>query len=144
MKQVFLLLSIAFGLAFVSPSLQLARGDAGVPVVRVSATLSRTSERTGQLAVMADIKKGFHIYAQSQPRPFLATKISVAQSASVRVTGAFTPSRPPTIVMHPTIQVELHEYEGQVMWTAPVEFLSPSDGDMVVAGTLFAQACAES
>ncbi|HTU17162.1 MAG TPA: cytochrome c biogenesis protein CcdA, partial [Gemmataceae bacterium] len=141
MKPCFQLLTLVFVLAFVGPSLQLARGAADIPVVRVSATLTRTSERTGQLSVTADIKKGFHIYAQSQTRPFLATKISAAESSAVRVTGAFTPSRPPKIVWHPTINVELHEYEGQVMWTAPVEFWSPPDADLVMRGMVFAQAC---
>ena len=141
MKQSFRLLTLVFALALVGPSHQLASGAADIPVVRVSATLTRTSERTGQLSVTADIEKGFHIYALSQPRPFLATKISAAESSAVRVTGAFTPSRPPKIVRHPTVKVELHEYEGQVMWTAPVEFLSPPDANIVVRGMVFAQAC---
>ena len=143
MKACFRLLTVLFALAVVGPALQCARGETGIPVVRVSATLSRTSERTGQLAIRADIKNGFHIYAQSQPRPFLATEISVAASPAVRIAGAFTPSRPPTIIMHPTLKVELHEHKGQVTWTAPVEFLSPSKRDIVVQGTVFAQACEE-
>jgi suppressor for copper-sensitivity B len=134
-----LLLAIA-GLSFQRAS---AAGDGEVPIVQVSAALTRTAERTGHLSVTAEIKKGFHIYAQSQPRPFLATKIMVAESADVRVTGAFTPSRSPTIVKHPTIKVELHEYEGQVTWTAPVALRSPSDAAIAVAGTVFIQACEE-
>jgi suppressor for copper-sensitivity B len=141
MRQRIRLLTLALALAFAGLSPQLARGEGDDPVVRVSATLTRTSERSGQLAVTADVAKGFHIYAPSQPRPFLATKISVAESPGVRVTAAFTPSHPPKIVRHPTIPVELHEYEGRVTWTAPVEFSSAADADVVVEGTVFAQAC---
>jgi suppressor for copper-sensitivity B len=91
----------------------------------------------------ADIANGFHIYAQSQPRPFLATRITVPESPAVRVSGAFNPSRPPKIVKHPTLGVELHEYEGQVTWTAPVEFSMPPSADLVMRGTVFVQACQE-
>jgi hypothetical protein len=41
-------------------------------------TLTRTSDTVGQLSVTTDIASGFHIYAQSQPRPFLATTITWA------------------------------------------------------------------
>jgi hypothetical protein len=41
-------------------------------------TLTRTSDTVGQLSVTTDIASGFHIYAQSQPRPFLATTIAWA------------------------------------------------------------------
>ena len=137
------LLTLAFVLAFVGPSLRPAEAGDVPPVVRISSTLTRTSDRVGQLSVTADIANGFHIYAQSQPRPFLATRITVAESPAVRVTGAFTPSRPPKIVKHPTLEVELHEYEGQVTWTAPVEFSSAPSAELVVQGTVFAQACQE-
>src|SRR5262249_19268041 len=70
-------------------------------------------------------------------------RITVVESPAVRVTGAFTPSRPPKIVKHPTLGVELHEYEGQVTWTAPVEFSSALSAELVVQGTVFAQACQE-
>jgi hypothetical protein len=98
MKRFFLLSRVALALAFVGSSLPLAHSQGDIPVVRVSAALTQTSERTGQLSVTADIKQGFHIYAQSQPRPFLATKITVTEASKVRVTGAFTASRLPTIV----------------------------------------------
>ncbi|HKB38628.1 MAG TPA: protein-disulfide reductase DsbD domain-containing protein, partial [Gemmataceae bacterium] len=144
MKQPFRILILAFALGFIGPLPKaLARDDADVPVVRISATLTRTAEQTGQLLVTADVKKGFHIYAPSQPRPFLATKITVAESAAARVTGAFAASRPPKILKHPTIKVELHQYEGQVTWTAPVEFRSVAEADIVVRGTVFTQACEE-
>ena len=135
--------TLAFLVAFVGPSLRPAGAGDVPPVVGISATLTRTSGRVGQLSVTADIANGFHIYAPSQPRPFLATRIIVAESPAVRVTGAFTASRPPRIVAHPTLGVEVHEYEGRVTWTAPVEFSSAPDAELVAQGTVFAQACQE-
>jgi suppressor for copper-sensitivity B len=143
MKRFSLLSILAFTLIFIGPLLASARSDRDVPVVRVWAALTRTSpDDAGKLAITADIKPGFHIYAQSQPRPFLATKIAVTPSGDVRVTGPFTPSRPPTIIQHPTIKVELHEYEGQVTWTAPVAFASVATA-VETHGTIFIQACEE-
>ena len=141
MRSILRLLTLVFVLVFVGRSLRPAQAGDVPPVVGISSTLTRTSDRVGQLSVTADIASGFHIYAQSQPRPFLATRITAAESPVVRVTGAFTPSRPPRIVNHPTLGVELHEYEGQVTWTAPVEFSSTPSAELVVQGTVFAQAC---
>ncbi len=143
MRSSLRLWTLAFLLAFVGPPLRPAGAGDVPPVVGISATLTRTSGRVGQLSVTADIANGYHIYAPSQPRPFLATRISVVESPAVRVTGAFTPSRPPRIVEHPTLGVEVHEYEGRVTWTAPVEFSSAADAELVVQGTVFAQACQE-
>ncbi len=141
MRHSLRLLPLAFILAFVGPSLRPAEAGDVLSVVRISSSLIRSSDRADQLSVTADIASGFHIYAQSQPLPFLATRITVAESPVVRVTGAFTPSRPPRIVNHPTLGVELHEYEGQVTWTAPVEMSSTPSAELVVHGTVFAQAC---
>jgi thiol:disulfide interchange protein DsbD len=134
-------LTLAFVLAFAGPSHPPARAGEVPPVVAISSMLTRSSDRVGQLSVTADIASGFHIYALSQPRPFLATRITVAESKTVRVTGAFTPSRPPNIVKHATLGVELHEYEGRVTWTAPVEFSPALGAGLDVQGTVFAQAC---
>ena len=141
MRSLLRLSTIAFVLAFNSLSLRSAEAGDVQPIVRITSTLTRTSDRVGHVSVTADIANGFHIYALSQPRPFLATTIAVAESPVMRVTGAFIPSRPPKIIMHPTLGVELHEYEGQVTWTAPVEFSSVTSAELVVQGTVFAQAC---
>ena len=137
------LLTLAFVLAWGGPLFRLAEASDVPPVVAISSTLTRSSERVGQLSVTAEIADGFHIYALSQPPPFLATRIAVAESPAVRVTGTFTPSRPPKIVKHPALGVELHEYEGRVTWTVPVEFSSAPSAELVVRGTVFAQACQE-
>ena len=131
---------IAFLLISASTSLTPARAGDELPIVRVSSTLTRTSDRLGQVSVTADIASGFHIYAMSQPRPFLATMITVAQSPVVRVMGSFTPSRPPKVVKHQTLEVEPHEYRQQVTWTAPVEFSSAPGAELIVRGAVFVQA----
>ncbi len=143
MKSPLRLLTLAFALSFLDSPLRPVQAADNPAVVRISSTLTRVSDTVGQLSVTADIESGFHIYAQSQPRPFLATRITVAESRVVRVTGVFTPSRPPKIIRHPTLGVELHEYEGQVTWTTPVEFSRAPTAEVVVQGTVFAQACQE-
>jgi hypothetical protein len=114
MKSPLRLLTLAFALGFLDSPLRTVQAADNPAVVRISSTLTRTSDTVGQLSVTADIASGFHIYAQSQPRPFLATTITVAESPVLRVTRTFTSSRPPKIIRHPTLGVELHEYEGQV------------------------------
>ena len=64
MNRLFRLLTFTFVLAFVGPSLRSARAGDVPPIVRVSSTLTRTSDRVGQLSVTADIANGFHIYAR--------------------------------------------------------------------------------
>ena len=123
-------LTIAFVLASAGPSFRHALASDVPPIVRISSTLTRTSDGVGHVSVTADIANGFHIYALSQPRPFLATRITVAESPAVRVTGPFNPSRPPKIIKHPTLDVELHEYEGQVTCTAPVNFSSAPNSQL--------------
>jgi hypothetical protein len=114
MKSPLRLLTLAFALCFLDSPPRTVQAADNPTVVRISSTLTRTSDTVGQLSVTADIASGFHIYAQSQPRPFRATTITVAESPVLRVTRTFTSSRPPKIIRHPTLRVELHEYEGQV------------------------------
>ncbi len=143
MRSPLRLLILVVALVFAGPVLPNAKAGDVPPIVAISSNLAHTSDRLGQLSVTAKIANGFHIYALSQPRPFLATRITVPESPAVRVSGAFTPSRPPKIVKHPTLGVELHEYEGQITWTAPIEFSAPLGADLVVQGTVFVQACQE-
>ena len=110
MKSPVRLLTLAFVLALGGPLLRLAEAGDVPPVVAISSTLTRSSEQVGQLSVTAEIASGFHIYALSQPRPFLATRIAVAESPAVRVTGTFTPSRPPKIVKHTALEVHSTDF----------------------------------
>ena len=67
-------------------------------VVTVRAELKAgESERTGKLVVTAEIAKGYHIYAMTQPKPFIATRIAVAESARFSLSGPFQVSPRPTV-----------------------------------------------
>lgn len=111
-------------------------------IVRVSAELQIQNETTGRLIVTAKIADGFHIYAQSQPKPFLASKISVAESPQFRITDSFRPDTAPLVHRHDALDVELHEFERVVNWSAPVELANGFDpAALSLTGTVFAQAC---
>lgn len=100
------------------------------------------------LVLTAEISPGLHIYAQSQPKPFLAAKFDiVTQSPSVIALGEFVPTREPILVRHPQLGHELHEYEDQIQWRSELSLSDASSNisnvPIKVAGTLFAQACEE-
>lgn len=120
--------------------------------VTVSATIEWTENSNADLVVTAKIADGLHIYAQSQPKPFLASKIDVtAQSDQVAFIGDFTADRQPIRLDHESLGVELHQYEGTVQWRAPIKFnmdslnrgddLGSTASKIQVDGTVFAQAC---
>ncbi|MEM9367986.1 MAG: cytochrome c biogenesis protein CcdA [Planctomycetota bacterium] len=110
------------------------------PDVRVSASIAQESDRT-QLVITATIKEGLHIYAQSQPKPFLATNIEVIQtSANIASVGEFVANHTPILLHHEQLDVELHEFEGTVQWRADLEIKDPTQSTHL-SGHLFAQAC---
>ena len=95
-----------------------------------------------KLVVTARVAEGLHIYAQSQPKPFLATEISVEANESFRLAGEFRPLQAPIVIQHKSLNVELHEFENEISWEAPIEFAEGVDLDsFIVSGELFAQAC---
>lgn len=110
--------------------------------VQIQAHLQPLTDTTADLVVTASISDGLHIYAQTQPKPFLATRINVTPDESILSVGSFTPSTPPVKHRHPQLDVELHEHAGIVQWRTTVTF-SRVTTDSVVNGTLFAQACEE-
>jgi len=78
MKSSLRLPALAFALGFLDSPFRTVQAADNPAVVRISSTLTRTSDTVGQLSVTADIASGFRIYAQSQPRPILATTIAWA------------------------------------------------------------------
>lgn len=115
------------------------------PVVTVHAAFFVNDDsRTGELSVTATLRDGYHIYAMTQPKPFLATKIHVEPTDQVKVSDSFTPARPPLMLRHESIDVDLHEYEGSITWTAPLRLTGDVDPRTVeITGEVFAQACDE-
>ncbi len=79
--------------------------------VSVSAELKTRDGHSARLIVKANIADGFHIYAQSQPKPFLATHIEIDASDQFQLTGPFTATVEPHRRQHPALDVELHEFE---------------------------------
>lgn len=109
--------------------------------VSVTASLQPIDADRAELLVTATIADGLHIYAQSQPKPFLASRISISgASTGIFKAGTFTADREPIRIQHESLGVELHEYEGSVQWRTEIS-LTQDLSDVVVRGTLFAQAC---
>jgi len=111
------------------------------PDVVVSAAILNTGNQPA-LQITAKIRDGLHIYAQSQPRPFLATRIAISETPGIELTGPFTADQEPIRLRHEQLDVELHEFENTVVWTAPLK-LEGTSAATTLQGTVFAQACEE-
>lgn len=118
-------------------------GEETASVVTVRAEFSvEPSARTGKLSITAEIQDGYHIYATSQPKPFIATRLHIDESDQFVLTGPFTASRTARVHRHESIDVELHELEGAVTWTVPLKLAADVDTDaMRISGYVYAQAC---
>ncbi len=118
------------------------------PNVAVSASVQIADVQAGsgqaRLVITANVADGLHIYAQSQPKPFLATKISIAKDDRYQILGDFRPVRDPILIQHSALQVELREFEGEISWEAPLQIAAGVDlATLEVTGEVFAQACEE-
>lgn len=112
------------------------------PQVQVDATVERLSATEADLIVTARIAEGLHIYAQSQPKPFLATKFTVEDElAGVASVGDFTSSAEPLRHQHDKLGVELHEHQGTVRWRARIQLADSVPKQLTIRGSMFAQAC---
>lgn len=112
--------------------------------VQVDARLQPQSSREVDLIVRAKIEPGLHIYAQTQPKPFLATKLTVKPHPAIESVGTFVASRAPLMLQHESLGVELHEHEGEVEWRSRIRLRDELTGtDLTIVGTVFAQACEE-
>ncbi len=140
MKTATALLLLAFGFLLAPLSLSAQEEQ---PNVSVSAELVVGDNNThGELIVTANIKEGLHIYAQSQPKPFLATRFTVEENPQVQVTGEFVAERAPILLTHESLGAQLHEFEGTIRWKAPVTISNDADlNNLTISGSVFAQAC---
>lgn len=130
-----ILLAIA---SLTSVTAQEAKNDADV---LVSAHVEQINRQQAELVVTAQIADGLHIYAQSQPKPFLATQIVIVDSLTgIGSIGPFKADRDPIRIRHDSLDIELLEYEGRVQWRAPIELTGRLE-DSKIQGTVFAQAC---
>ena len=109
--------------------------------VEISAAIQPIDDHQAELLITGKIADGLHIYAQSQPKPFLATKFNVTEASSDSISvGDFVADRKPIKIQHESLGVELHEFEGTVQWRAVIKS-SDALSALAVKGTVFAQAC---
>ena len=131
--------ALAIVLACMATSATFAQSS--IPQVRIKARLERQSDSQATLIIQANIADGLHIYAQSQPKPFLATKFSVDDSEYVKSVGEFLPSKSPLMLRNEKLGVDLHEHEGEVIWKSTLELADDAPGKFNISGKVFAQAC---
>ena len=128
-------------LAFLSCSFfGTVNAQANPDSVTVDAKLERVDQSHVDLVVTCQIPKGLHIYSQTQPKPFLATKITVAESGNTKSIGEFVAEREPIKIKNADLNIELLEYEGTIRWRAKVD-IENADDEISIAGSLFAQTC---
>ena len=76
--------------------------------------------RNGTLNVILDIKPMWHGYSQKKLSGQYPTKIEVTPNDDFTITGPFTANKKPKAK---TIEIgDVEEFEGKVVWSAPVEF----------------------
>jgi|GEM_PF-6600236 len=90
------------------------------PQVQVKAELQPQSSQEVDLVVRAKIAPGLHIYAQTQPKPFLATKFTVKSNPAIESVGEFVANKAPLMLRHESLGAELHEHETR--WNGDLEF----------------------
>lgn len=128
------------GVSLLSVGSSIAQKQDNPQQVEISAQISRVAPDEAELVITAKIQPGLHIYAQSQPKPFLATKINVKSSDQIRSVRPFVPSKEPVILKHEKLGAELHEHEGTISWRSRLQ-LKDSDADTSISGIVFSQAC---
>ena len=116
------------------------------PLVTVSAAFSVDKNgRTGQLAVIARIADGWHIYSITQPAGGpVKSKIKLDKNPALKVSGDFTPSPAPESHIDDLAfkGLTLEEHSGTVTWTAPIELAADADPTKLkITGKLSAQTC---
>ncbi|MEM8733366.1 MAG: thioredoxin family protein [Planctomycetota bacterium] len=105
-----------------------------------------TDGKRGTLNVKATIADGFHTYSTTQPPggPY-ATSIKI-EGKSAKLAGEFKPDHPPEIgtdeVAYGPLQLE--EFHGEVIWTAPIEFPSGYESKTDLTVSIDALVCQSS
>jgi len=132
--------SLCVGLLAFVPNLAVASKPA--ESVIVTARTEWVSPTLADLVVEVTIADGHHIYAMTQPKPLLATRISIVKSPNIVSKNEFTTSTMPTVSQHPQLNVKMYELTGTIQWRTRVEF-KEGEPNRNISGELFAQACLE-
>ena len=112
------------------------------PQVQIDAELQPQSAQEVDLVIRARIAPGLHIYAQTQPKPFLATRLTVNASPAIESVGQFVVNKAPLMLRHEGLGTELHEHEGEVEWRSRIRLNRELvNAGLLVEGSVFAQAC---
>ena len=83
--------------------------------------LEKNSDK-GYLVVQVKLKKGSHIYALTQGGNVPPTKLKLAPSKQLRLTGSFTPDLPAKVIAKdPTFGQRIEKHTGTVRFFAPVQ-----------------------
>jgi thiol:disulfide interchange protein len=97
--------------------------------------------RNGLLSVTMDIKPKWHAYSLNKLDGQTPTVITVTEGEQFRLTGPFLPDHPPHVVVDQGAITE--QYEGQVRWSAPLEFAKSVDPqNLVINLRVTGQVCA--
>jgi len=118
----------------------------GVPVSATAEFIPAEGDKKAQVSVTAKIDPGLHIYSltENPDNGPVATAIHVRTSPDFRVTGEFTPVKPPADYVDPLFEnrkMQIHQKE--VTWQAPVEFTAGAAKDLKPQGDLLVQVCSD-
>ncbi|MEQ8788594.1 MAG: thioredoxin family protein [Pirellulaceae bacterium] len=110
------------------PGIGLGLGDSAETVITAEFE-AQEGGREGRLKVTADVPPDWHIYSTTQPKDSTGfpTKIRLDDGAPLEIVGPFQADRDPHLVTIEGKPAKSEEFEGQVVWTAPVKFAAGVD-----------------
>ncbi len=85
--------------------------------------------RLGILNIVLDLKPGWHAYSQKELKGQYPTSFGVKPGKQFKIAGPFSPNIAPKAKTNELGPVE--EFEGQVIWSAPIEFSADADIEKV-------------
>jgi suppressor for copper-sensitivity B len=121
--------------------------DSQGEMVKAAAAFNVGKDGKGVIRITADVASGWHIYSITQaPGGPLKTKLKLTASPDFKLLGDFKSEKPAAVHhyedIYPGLPVE--EHEGQVVWTAPIEFAAGVDpAKLTIGGAVNAQVCAK-
>jgi DsbC/DsbD-like thiol-disulfide interchange protein len=100
-----------------------------------------TAARPAQLYVTVTLQPGWHIYSVTQPKPYVATRISLSGSSACKTTGEFGCDPLPTRRTEAD-GTATENHAGTVTWHVPIKLPPNVDpAALKIEGKLNAQAC---
>ncbi len=105
----------------------------------------QTNSNHGYLVVKMEMRTGSYIYSMTQAAPLKPSTLKVADSRQFRLSGTFTPDRPPTIIeKDPIFEQRLEKHKGVVQFFVPIEIAPGTDPKQLSAEIVFnGQVCTD-